>query len=236
LLTDNEKKASIEYILNRGFIKPQTFWGRISKMYHVVGIRCIFWDLSYSLIFATITLLGFIFLFLGVPINFEHSAAFAFSPILFLLIILFSEMSDRACGIYELKQTCHYTSRQMTALRCFCHSALGIPFAVLVTVFSTENVVQFFRLLPLCLGGVFFCATIELSVIRFTRNKWTIAAFPIIWIFMNLALTLIFWDDWELFLAGLPVAFTISFAIVCAAVFIYQISKLLKEGNHYAIA
>jgi len=235
-MTEHEKRASVEYILAQGFVKPQTFWEHITKMYQTFGLRFIFWDLSYSLIFAAVTLSGLALLFFSAPLNFEYSAAFGFSPILFLFIMLFNEMGNRACGLYELKQTCHHTSRHITALRCICHSVLGFIFAITVTALCTENTVQFFRLLPLCLGGLFLCATIKLSVIRLTRNKWAIAIFSSAWLTVNLVLPIIFRENWETFLSSLPLALTISFAISGAAVFIYQTNKMLTEGNRYAAA
>jgi len=236
-MTDNDKSASIEYILSQGFVKPMTFWERFSKMYRILGWKFIFWDFSYSLIFIAITLLGAAYLFSYAPIHsHQYSVAVGFSPILFMLIMLFSQINEQSCRLYELKQTCRFTSRQITALRCIFYSVAGAAFAVTITAFSTESAAQFFRLLPLCLGGVFLCATIELSVVRLSHSKWAIVAFSIIWTFANLALPFIFDENWELFLSGLPPAFTIAFAISGVAVLVYQISKMLKVGNRYAYA
>jgi len=235
-MTEKNKNKSIEFILEQGFVKPPTFWERISKMFNVFGWKFIFWDLTYSLIFVSITLLGTAFLFRHTPMDYENSIAFGFSPVLFLIIVLFAEMTERACGLYELKQTCRYTSRQITALRCIFYSVAGAAFAVIITAFSAENTAHFFRLLPLCLGGMFLCGAIELSVIRLSRSKWAIAVFSALWVFINLVLPFTFGVRWELFLSGLPIAITIIFAITGAAVLIYQINKMLTEENHYVIA
>ena len=170
------------------------------------------------------------------PMDYAYSVALGFSPLLFLLVMLFAEINERACDLYELKQTCRYTSRQITALRCIYYSLAGMAFAVIVATFAAENAIQFFKLLPLCLAGLFLCAAIGLSVIRLSHSKWTIAVFSIAWVCINLTLPLTLGSNWELFLSGLPLAITIAFMVVVAAVFIYQINKMLMEGKQYAIA
>ena len=235
-MTDKEKNASIEYILAQGLVTPPTFWARVTKMHNVINWKFIFWDLSYSLIFAAVTLLGIVFLLRHAPMDYQYSVALGFSPVLFLLIMLFAEMNERACGLYELKQTCRYTSRQITALRSIYYSLAGAAFTVIVTVFSTEGVAQFLRTLPVSLGGLFLCAAAGLSVLRLSRGKWAIAVFSIAWMCVNLTLPITLGENWELFLSGLPLVFTIAFAIIGAAGFIYQTNKMLTEETQYATA
>ena len=236
-MTNNEKNASIEYILAKGFVKPASFWERASTMHRVLGWRFIFWDLSYSLIFASVTLLALVFLFRHVPVYYyQYTVAVAFSPVLFVLITLLAEINERACGLYELKQTCRYTSRQITALRCIYYSLAGVAFAISITAFSSESAMYFIRILPLCLGGLFLCATMELSVIRFSHSKWAIAAFSAIWLITNMALPMVFRQRWEGFLESLPLVFTIIFMVAGAALFMYQTNKMLTEDNRYVIA
>ena len=235
-MTNEEKNTSIEYILEQGLVTPPTFGKRIMKMHDTLGLRFIFWDLSYSLIFVAVTLLGISFSLRYAPIDFQYSVAFGFSPVLFLCIMLFAEMSERACGLYELKQTCRYTSRQITALRSIYYSLAGAVFAVIVTAFSSENMVQFFRIIPISFGGLLLCAVMSLSVIRLSRNKWTIAVFGIAWACINIALPITLGEYWESFLSGLPIAATIAIAIIGAAGFIYQTNKMLSEEKQYANA
>ena len=235
-MTDKEENASIEYILSQGLVKPPTFLERITKIFRVIGVKFIFWDLSYSLIFTFVTLSGVIWLFRHSPHEYQYSVALMFSPALFLLIMFFAEINERTCGLYELKQTCLYTSRQITAIRCVCYSAVGTVFAVFVTAFLAESAAQFFRLLPLCLGGLFLCASTELSLIRLLRSKWSVVIYTVAWLFMNLALPSAFREKWELLLSGLPVLFTAAIAILGIILFAYQTNKMLTEGNRYVNA
>jgi len=236
-MTDKDKNTSIEYILSQGFVKPLTTWDRVTKMHRVLGWKFIFWDLSYSLTFVFVTLLGIIFLYYHAPINdYPYAVAVGFSPILFLLIMLFAEMNERACGLYQLKQTCLYTSRQITTLRCIYYSVVGIVFAVCITAFSTDNATQFFSVLPLCLAGLFLCAAMKLTIIRWTHSKWAIAVSCVMWLLVNIVLPLTLGERWEIILSSVPIIFTIIFAMASVAVFMYQTNKMLTEENSYAIA
>ena len=235
-MIDKNENASIEYILAQGLVKPPIFRERVSKMFRVLGPKFIFWDLSYSLIFASITILGITVLFFHAPMDYQYSVAILFSPVLFLIIMLFAEMNERSCGLCELKQACRYTPRQITALRCICYSVVGVVFVVIVTAVFTENITQFLRLLPLCLCGLFLCALAELFVMRLSQSKWIVAVFSALWMLVNLMLPFVMRERWELFLSGLPLVFTIAFALFSAAGFIYQTNKMLLEEKFYAYA
>lgn len=236
-MTDKEKNNSIEYILTQGLVKPPTFFECITKIHQVLGWKFIFWDFSYSLIFMAFTLSGIAFLFRHAPMDYQYSVALGFSPVLFLLIMLFAEMNERTCRLYDLKQTCRYTSQQITALRCIYYSLAGTVFTVIITFFSTESIVKFSRVLPVSLGGLFLCAAIGLSVIRLSRSsRWGIAIYGIAWVCINLTLPFTFGEDWELFLSGLPLVVTVVFMIAGAAIFMYQTNKMLTEEKSYAVA
>jgi len=125
-MNENEKNASIEYILAQGLRKPQTTRSRIIEMIRGIGFRYIFWDTGYSLLFAAVTIAVVAALLTAWPDDYRYTASVAVAPLMFLLIMASAETSERACGLYELKQTCRYTVRQITALRVVCYSAAGV--------------------------------------------------------------------------------------------------------------
>ncbi|MDR1953780.1 MAG: hypothetical protein LBQ21_04810 [Clostridiales Family XIII bacterium] len=235
-MTGHEKNVSIDYILARGLMKPQTARERVRAMLRGFGPRFIFWDTAYSLSFAGATLAGMLALLILAPAPYRCTAAVGVSPMLFLLITLFAETSERAGGLYELKQTCRYTVRQITALRVICYSVVGVVFSCVCVAISAESVSGFFSLLPLCLSVFFLCAVAELSAIRRLRHKWAISAVPVIWVLASCAIPLAFGEDWELFLRGFPVFLGILIAAIGAAILAIQIRELLTEGTDHVIA
>lgn len=235
-MNEKMKNASIEYILSRGLVRPQTARERFAEMLRTIGFRFIFWDTGYSLFFAAVTLAGVLVLLCLAPDAYRCSAAVAVAPLLFLLITLFAETSERACGLYELKQTCRYTIRQITALRVVCYSVVGSVFTAVVAAMSVDSGYEFLSLFPLCLSALFICAVLGLSAMRFLHGKWVNAVFAAGWVFVNIALPFSLGEEWEAVLREMPIAFSLAIAVLGAAALAYQISKMLSEVKKYAVA
>lgn len=235
-MNEKMKNASIEYILSRGLVRPQTARERIAEMLRTIGFRFIFWDTGYSLFFAAITLAVVLVLFSLAPERYHCSAAVAVAPLLFLLITLFAETSERSCGLYELKQTCRYTIRQITALRVTCYSVVGTVFTAVIAAISADSGYEFLSLFPLCLSALFICAVLGLSAMRFLHGNWVTAAFSAGWAFVNIALPFSLGEKWEAILREMPIAFSVALAVIGVATLASQISKMLSEVKKYAVA
>ena len=235
-MTDREKSASIDYIISQGLVRPQSFFARVSALFSSLGLRYIFWDTAYSLVFAAVTMAGVISLPALVSQEFRHTAAVGCAPLLFLLIMLFAETAERADGLYELKQTCRYTIAQVTALRVMCYSILGVLSSALITILAMQSGAEFFSLFMLCLAAMFLCAALELLIMCRTRGKWTLAVFSAAWVFLNLAIPFTLGRSWEMILSTVPIAASAVIAVLCAAGLVFQIQRILMGGRKYAAA
>lgn len=235
-MNEQVKNASIECILSQGLVKPQTARERMAEMARSIGWRFIFWDTGYSLFFAALTLAGVLVLFCLAPDAYRRSAAVAVAPLLFLFAILFAETSERIGGLYELKQTCRYTIRQITALRVTCYSILGTAFTAVVAAVSADTGYEFLSLFPLCLSALFVCAVLVLSAMHVRHGKWVHAAFSAAWVFVNIALPFSLGEKWEAILREMPIAFSTVLAVFGAAALACQISNMLREVKNHAVA
>jgi len=235
-LNNNEKNKSIEYILSHGLVTPQTTRSKIFEMFRTIGVRYIFWDTGYSLFFAALTLAIALALLVIINADYRYSAAVSVAPLMFLLINAFAETSERACGLYELKQTCRYTIRQITALRVLCYSLVGAAFTAVVTVLKMQDLHEFISMFTLCLSALFICAALSLSVMRYTRRLWANAVFSGAWVFASIALPFSLGKKWEVLLGNTPVIISAIIAVIGATALIYQISKMLSEVEKYAVA
>lgn len=232
----NIKNASIDYILSQGLVKPQTTTEKITEMLRTVGFRFIFWDTGYSLFFAAATLAVVLVLFSFAPNDYRCSAAIAVAPLFYLLITLFAETSERASGLYELKQTCRFTIQQIAALRIIGYSVVGFVFTAVIAAISTDSGYEFLSLFPLCLSALFLCVILSISFIRFLHSKWANAMFSAIWVFINCAIPFLLGERWELLLREMPFAVSIVLAVLGGALLVYQISKMMSGVKKYAIA
>ena len=235
-MNENGKNASIEYILAQGLVKPQTARAKISEMFQTLGLRYIFWDTGYSIFFTALTISTVFMLFAVTPESLRFSASVAAAPLMFLFVTAFAETSERACGLYELKQTCRYTIRQITALRVICYSIAGAVFTAVIAATGAKSVYEFMAMFPLCLSALFICALLLLTVMRFLKSKWGFAAYSALWVFVSAALPFSRNELWESFLSRVPIAVSAVIALACAALFAYQISKMLLEVKKYAYA
>ena len=235
-MTENDKNRSIDFILSQGLEPAPTARIRTLALLKGLGLRFIFWDTAYSIIFTAVTLMGALAVLAWSPEVYSHSVAAAISPLLFLMITLFAETAERAGGLYELKQTCYHTATQITALRAMCYSVLGLVFSVLVAAISATGTELFWSLLPLCLCVFFLCACLHVSALRWLRQKWAPAIVSAVWAFVNLALPMALAPKWEAFLRSVPIVAVCIVSALCAAILVWQIRYMLMEEKTYAVA
>ncbi|MDR3310875.1 MAG: hypothetical protein LBS90_05965 [Oscillospiraceae bacterium] len=235
-MNDRERDASIDLILSRGLVKPKSAAAVTREMLRGLGLRFIFWDTAYSIIFAVLTLAPIAAVLLITPTERHFTVAFALSPALFLLITAFAETAERAGALYELKRTCRYTVRQITALRIACYSLAGVVYCAAVTAVSANSGAELVRLLTLCLGSLFVCAAASLAVMRNLRRRWVNAVFAAAWLFANTALPARYGAEWETLLSGVPYAVSAAAAAAGIAALILQLKSMLTEALPYADA
>jgi hypothetical protein len=237
--TQSEKDKAIESILDKGLRKPRSMWSALREIYRLLRFRFIFWDTAQALVLSAITLV-LVSLFIPLsPAALRHTVLFGSSPLLFVIVMFFSETIERGDGLYELKLTCKYTIQQIAAFRIMCFSLLGIVFCVGVTAYQAKNIHKLLRLFPLSLCALFLCAFISLFLIRRFAGKLTYALAAALWIAIAFGPALLFGDKWELLLSGLPVAVTVVITVLSGALFLYEIKKFTntrhKEVSSYVV-
>lgn len=235
-MDNKQKEASIEFILSQGLSKPKSMCALISEMVKRLGFRFIFWDASYSLIFAILTVIPILMMLILVPTYFRFTAAVSAAPTLFLLILAFAETAERLGGLYEIKQTCHYTVRQVTALRVMYYSTAGMLYSTGIALFSMENMFEFLSLFMLCLSSLFICAILTLTAMRHISMKWAGIVCATVWATMTLAAPFLLGKKWEDFLKGIPTAVTLGICAIGMALFILELRKMLMEVKPYVVA
>ncbi len=235
-MNERQKNASIEAILDQGLIRPVTARRHISNMLRELGLRFIFWDTGYGLFFAALSLGFASALFILAPAEYGASAAVTIAPLLLLLAVSFAETAERVGALYEIKQTCRYTTRQIAALRMMVYSAAGAVFTAPVAYFGAQGEFGFLSLFSLCLAALFACSALSISLLHRTRNGWIPASLTALWLLGNLALMFAAGAKWEHLLRSVPAGAAIAFAAVCAALFVWQLSKMLREVKSYVIA
>lgn len=235
--TNEVKNDQIEFILTQGLRKPKSAKEKMSEVARSIGFRNIFWDTGYGLLLTAITLLIVSSIFIFMPEEYRFTTSTIAAPLIFLLILFLTEMSERVNGLYELKQTCHYTILQVTTLRVICYSMIGFIFTIGIVWFSTGNGYDFLLLLSICLFALSLCATLSLSFIKIFHGKWTFAMFSCIWIVLSLLIPFTLGiERWEGLLREMPITLMIILAIIGCISLAYQLKKIFSEVRNYATA
>lgn len=235
-MNERQKNASIEAILDQGLLRPVTAGRHAYNMLRELGLRFIFWDTGYGLFFAALSLGLASALFIWAPAEYGASAAVAIAPLLLLFAVSFAETAERFGDLYEIKQTCRYTIRQIAALRMMAYSAAGTVFTVPIAYVGTRGEFGFLSLFSLCLASLFACSALSISLLHRTRNGWVPASLTALWLLGNLALMFAAGGKWEHLLRSVPAVAALALAAVCAALFAWQLSNMLREVKSYVIA
>jgi hypothetical protein len=226
---DINKQKSIEYILDKGLVKPKSALEKINEIYSNIGLRAIFWDTSYSIIFGLLTVALLTYIYFWIPYEMHYSATFAMAPLLFMVITVFTYISEYSGKIFELKQTFKYNCKQVTALRMLFYSAFGTIFTGVVVAFNTSDFYHFAALFPLCLSALFFVAIVMLYLIKY---KYLNAVFILVWTFGNAVLKTFGREKWENFLRELPIIYSVAFALIAFILILIKLKNMLKEINY----
>lgn len=228
------KDESIEFILEQGLQKPKSSWRKMIEIVRTLEYRSIFWDTSYGWFITMVTLVLASVIFITLPEQFIFSSATIIAPIIYLIILFFTEMSERINCLYELKQTCHFTMIQITALRIIAYSLVGFMLTILMLVFSTRNGDEFLLLFSLCLFSLSICVTSSLLLIRLFQGKWTFAIFSSAWITLNGMIPfLVGIEKWENLLRAIPTTIAFILAVFGCLLFVYRLNKIFTEVKNY---
>lgn len=228
-LSQIEKDRAIEEILSKGLSKPKSLWEYICEIYRTLGFRYVFFDMAHAVILTVIAITGFIILYPLTSAQHIYTALFAVAPVFFVFIVLFTETIEKVSGLYDLKMTCKYTVQQITAFRVLCLSLVGGVFSTLTSLyFSWVFIVNdFFRAFSLSLCALFLCAFLTIFIIRRFNWKWNHISVILFWVVIDLLPTWILGEQWELFLAQMPVAITMFAAVLACVLFLMETKKLM---------
>jgi hypothetical protein len=235
-----EKSIAIEAILAKGLIRRKSLFRQLNAFYRNIGLRCIFWDTADVMLIAFMCTLMFVFVLTE---SITQSASFcgilfAISPFLFLLLSLIAEAKERMSGLYELKMTCKYTVRQISAFRMLCFSAAGMAFCGLLSAAPCfwDGYQDFWQMLVISLCALFLCSLLMIAVMNRIHRNWSYYAPSIVWALISILPLKLFGERWELFLLHIP--FGIAFGLLCVLVWLYlwEIKKLIFNHEREVIS
>lgn len=240
-----EKEQSIHTILELGMKPPKTLVNAIPILLKRIGIHNLFLGVWDGIFLAIVCAGVFAIVFMlpkGIHINVRYMGLFFVSPFFYLMLHGFTAWKELQNGTYEIKMTCHYTLRELTALRMIIFSVFCVVLDVIVSGgvwYFTKEGVKLFQLIGLSLSALFFYGTATMAVLRKGLSLYGQLAVPVLWSILCF-LPIILKIDMEAILLALPnvVVGIVLVAAVCC--YFVQVKKYLfrkgKEGVYYVVS
>lgn len=226
--SQRERDKTIEDILYNGLTKPKSLWADLCDMYRALGLRYIFCNMTNAIIMTVISALGFVLLYPMLQEQHIFTTVFAIIPVFFMLLVLITETIEKVSGLYELKMTYKYTVQQITVFRILVFSLIGTAFSTFISLyFSRLLVYDFLRIFSLSLSALFLCAFLTMFILRHFNWKWNHCFVMLFWIISGFLPTRMIGEQWELFLAQIPIAITLLLAMTACVLLLMETKKLM---------
>lgn len=238
-ITPDEREKAIDAILDKGLIVPVSTPIFLRNMMENLGFGVIFHGALPGILLSVLASATYVLMVIlyadGLSEARSHySLLFLFSPMLFIGLILSTEATERleGSGMYELKMTCRYTVRQITAFRLLSFSLVGAVFAVIggYSYHAATETGYLLQLVSLSLSSVFLCTLLIICIMRHFKVGWWVGA--CIWTAVGLLPMAINRQGWEELLAHLPSTLTIGVAVAAFTLFLREIKIITREVRY----
>lgn len=231
--TDEEKNQSIHAILEKGLKKPNSLFAYLKDMYQVLGIRNVFWGTGDCLILVAIATVLISVLFVSAGPWMLYSSLFLIAPIVYMMLLLTTMWKETQSNTIDIKMTCKYTLKHLTAFRILCFSAINIIFnvGISVLVFYVVGNADFIRLLTLSLCALFLYAIGVLLVLIYIHDPRGHIVYSVIWTIANVLMLIILDRNLEMFFNKVSQAIVILVLATSVLIYFMEIKKYLLQEN-----
>ncbi|WP_051541984.1 hypothetical protein [Clostridium lundense] len=233
-----EINVEVNEILNKGLKKKKGFFSYITLTIKELGIKNIFHDKSELVFISVVSLIFFVFIGGQVALSsltregYIHSLygyIFIVSPVLYVIISLFSFINTRLKSTYEVEMTCKYNMYNLAAIRMFIFSIVGIVFnslaiAIIYFAFGKFNVI---RAYVVSIGSLFLFSTIFIITIVYLKGSIYKYLVMIGWLLINLILIINENSLYITFITNVPVYIHLIITAICMSIYIKVLKKLI---------
>lgn len=242
--SEEEKNKSMSFILDKGLSQKKNNHIKIPELMGKIGIRNLFWG-TWDCIFlaliggitlATVFILPFVMYKQILPIG-----LFLFSPAIYGLLHFLTIWKEKQVGLYEIKMTCRYSLKELTAVRMAFFggaSVLSDVLFVLILKRQPDVFLSFFQMIGVSLSALFLYGTATLLSLSYARysKQWIV---PVVWCSVCISPVLFHVDVMEV-LMQIPSAVALAVAFLTALLFFvrleHYVSKSNIGGNYYAVS
>lgn len=242
--TNEEKECAIHTIVCDGLPHKQSILIAMPELFKRIGFRNLFWGTEDCVFLSILCSIAFAIVFV-LPITlysgFQYLALFFISPLFYALLHTITAWKELQNGTYEIKMTCHYTLRELTALRMLFFSGFSVIVDVLlagaVSCFSTTGL-SVFQLIGISLSALFLYGAVTMFMLIKGLSLGKQLAVPVLWSILCL-LPFALKINVEAVLLALPNTVVIFILLAAACCYFIQLRAYFfeqKKGEfNYAI-
>jgi hypothetical protein len=221
LPTAEEKRRSIDIIMEHAPAKPRSYFHEIDELLRLIGVRGLFFGVADAAFLAVTAAIIIGAGLMSVSREVVYSAMFFSSPLTYILLYSLIMWKESLSGTLDLHKTLKRTTRHITAVRMLFFGAFSVVVNGIISAFAvfehrhSEISVSFLRLLEISFCSLFvFAALLLFVMLKFRSNKSQIA-FGTVWCVVGAVVI----TPFESLLQTLPPLILTGVAVVAAIIF-----------------
>ena len=242
-LSEAEKDFAINEIVEKGVVKPGDKFRKMLEVRRACTFHTLFFGVGDCFLLGLLIAACIWLLLMQAGSQVMICMVFAVSPFAYIASYLLTSWKEHRLQIYDIKMTCRYTVRQISAFRMIFFSGTNMFLNVLMLSFLMRfqfPAVAFWKLLGLSFVSIFLYGIIML-VFQIKGMPYLTTAFPpVLWGMINAFVIAFYGEELEIMLLNLAgsLVFTImviAFAGYLIALFAFFLSKT-REEEQYVIS
>lgn len=239
-LSEAEKDFAINEIVKKGVVKPGDKFRKIFEVRRACTFHTLFFGVGDCFLLGFLVAACIWLLLIQAGSQVIICMVFAVSPFAYIASYLLTSWKEHRLQLYDIKMTCRYTVRQVSAFRMICFSGTNIFLNVLMLSLLMRfqlPAIAFWKVLGLSFVSIFLYGIIMLIFQIKGMPYLTTVLPPVLWGIINAFVIAFYGERLEIMLLNLAgsLVFTITviaFAGYLIALFVFFISKNREEENY----
>lgn len=225
----------IARIVDLGVKVKKPFFTYLKDMIQEIGFKNIFHDKN-EIIFISllvVAVLGF-FMINITDNNSEISEIYRFifvsSPILYIVILLFSLFNTKEKGTYELEMSCKYNLYQILALRMFIFSLIStvVNTIIILLVFIWKDNIDVLRAVCVSITGLFLFSSVFIYIALSSKREVSKLLLVGSWVATNIGIYFIDKKIYNDFLMKVPIYIHLIVTLICVIFYIKNLKRFIN--------
>lgn len=241
-LSEAEKELAVSEIVRKGVVTPGSRLKKIIEIKRICTFRTLFFGVGDCLFLGILTAACLWMLFIQAGMQVIVCMTFAISPFAYMASYLLTVWKEHLLQLYDVKMTCRYTIRQVSAFRMIYFGGINLFLNVLMLAWLMKfrvPAVTFGKLLGLSFGAIFLYGVMMLGF-QIKGNSCEAAVLPpVLWGLLNGMVIIFYGKKLEQILLNLAEGLVFMIAVVIFVIYLITLCAYLfskaGEGRDYAV-